>query len=247
MRVDFATFCHPGDIKKLHKSGQLKRQVESNGYQFDTVVIVHQKCSFANIESDISGEDVGKSNLFMTGINDFDSLLELFNINLNGQYVSDTDQAHTWKKHVVNHLKAVSVSHSDYIVFADGDCWMVENDDYSWVEYGMEMLKLNPDIFIISPNDGEPERHTRRMSQQMFMARTEQFRNANFNQPGWDGNTDIPGGPMPEYWGMLEGRMELYCRQTDQYRYVCPPEYRYWHHNRINSETNHYELDRSKY
>lgn len=247
MKVDFATFCHPGDIEKLQRAGQLELQVMSNGYQFDNIIIVHQKVNSEYVILD----SIKGSNLSLVGIDDFDFLLTLFNINLNGQYVSNTDHAHTWKNHVVNHLKAVSVSHSDYIVFADGDCWMVDvefgNFIKSWVGHGIKVLQQFPDIFIVSPNDGEPERKTRRMSQQMFMARTEQFRNADFNQPGWDGNTDIPGGPMPEYWGMLEGRMELHCRQTDQYRYVCPPEYRYWHHNRINSETDHYELDRSKY
>jgi hypothetical protein len=83
------------------------------------------------------------------------------------------------------------------------------------------------EIFIVSPNDGEPERRTQRFSQQMFLARVKEFRNADFNQPGWDGNVNIPGGPMPEYWAMLEGRMELHCRMTGQYRYVLGPEYRY--------------------
>jgi hypothetical protein len=78
------------------------------------------------------------------------------------------------------------------------------------------------------------------------MARVNDFRYADFNQPGWDGNVNIPGGPMPEYWAMLEGRMELYCRVVNKYRYVLGPEYRYWHFNRLKKD-DHFETDMSKY
>ena len=37
MKVDFATFCYSGDAHRLHSPGQLKRQVESNNYDFDTI------------------------------------------------------------------------------------------------------------------------------------------------------------------------------------------------------------------
>jgi hypothetical protein len=84
------------------------------------------------------------------------------------------------------------------------------------------------------------------MSQQMFMARVNEFRHADFNQPGWDGNVNVPGGPMPEYWAMLEGRMELHCRMAGKWRYVLGPEYRYWHWNQIR-EDGHFETDMSKY
>jgi hypothetical protein len=116
----------------------------------------------------------------------------------------------------------------------------------SWIERGIEILQAMPEIFIISPNDGEPERKTQRMSQQMFLARVNEFRHADFNQPGWDGNVNIPGGPMPEYWAMLEGRMELHCRATGQYRYVLGSEYRYYHFNRLRAD-GHFETDTSKY
>jgi hypothetical protein len=57
---------------------------------------------------------------------------------------------------------------------------------------------------------------------------------------------NIPGGPMPEYWAMLEGRMELYCRHRGMYRYVLGPEYRYYHHNKLTSD-DLFETDMSKY
>jgi hypothetical protein len=250
-KVDFATFCHKGDVHRLHAPGQLKRQVESNRYLFDEVIIV---CQYGEgeIEQTVTlpyfDQDVRCKKLSTYYVCDIDNMLRHFNIDLNKpQYKSKTDQAHTWKNHVVNHLAAIGQSSADYIVFADNDCWMVRQPEHvSWIERGIEILQAMPEIFIVSPNDGEPERHTRRFSQQMFLARVDEFRNADFNQPGWDGNVDIPGGPMPEYWAMLEGRMELYCRATGQWRYVLGPEYRYWHFNKINKD-GFFETDLSKY
>jgi len=240
--VDFATFCHAGDAHRLHAPGQLKKQVESNGFDFDEVIVIHQNCN-----PQFNFPDCNHLLLTSYQINSIDEILRLFNINLDGQYTSTTDKAHRWKVHVVNHLAAIQRSSADCIVFADNDCWMVEqSENKSWVERGIQILDAYPEIFIVSPNDGEPERYTSRFSQQMFLARVEEFRFADFNQPEWDGNVNIPGGPMPEYWGMLEGRMELFCRMTGQYRYVLGPEYRYWHHNRLN-EQGLFEEDRSKY
>jgi hypothetical protein len=240
--VDFATFCHAGDAHRLHAPGQLKRQVESNGYRFNKIYTVHQKCEPLPVMNwDFLGAPVES-----LGVDDFDKILNTFAINLTGQYTSTTDQAHYWKYHVVNHLAAIQRTDADYIVFADNDCWMVRQPPgKSWIERGIELLQRH-DCFIVSPNDGEPERKTRRMSQQMFMTRVNDFRYADFNQPGWNGNVNVPGGPMPEYWAMLEGRMELYCRMANKYRYVLGPEYRYWHHNRLTDE-GHFETDMSKY
>jgi hypothetical protein len=240
-KVDFATFCHKGDAHRLHAPGQLRRQVLSNGKIFRQVIIVYQNCNFQNTE--LAGYHIMKYK-----IADIDLFLAQKGIDLNKpQYASTTDKAHYWKNHVVNHLVAVEQTNADYIVFADNDCWMVKQpDSHSWIDVGLRILTNDPGVFIVSPNDGEPERKTRRMSQQMFMARVNEFRQADFNQPGWDGDVNIPGGPMPEYWAMLEGRMELYCRQTGQCRYVLGPEYRYWHFNRLN-EQGLFETDTSKY
>ena len=237
--VDFATFCCAKDAHRLHSPGQLRRQVESNDFYFNKIITVHQLCNPA----DYTPFDIDTHNVI---IDNLDEVLIRWGINLGGQYKSSNDQAHFWKYHVVNHLRAIEASQSDYIVFADADCWMVAQPD-SWVKRGIVHLQANPSCFIVSPNDGEPERATQRMSQQMFMARTAEFRQADFNQPSWDGNVHVAGGPIPEYWGMLEGRMEIYCWTTNQHRYVLPPAYRYWHFNRINPDTDHYEMDRTKY
>lgn len=245
MKVDFATFCYKGDAPRLHFPGQLKKQVESNDYNFNQVIVIHQLCSPRDYRNSLFEDCNFPLNVYV--INDLDEVLKIFDINIDKpQYVSDVDKAHTWKNHVVNHLAAVMRSDSDYIVFADADCWIVHQPD-SWVNQAIRILSSYPDVFIVSPNDGEPERRTQVISQQMFMTRTHEFKYADFNQPGWDGNTDFPGAPMPEYWGMLEGRIGTYCKYMNKYRYVLGPEYRYWHFNRINPETNMFETNMEKY
>jgi hypothetical protein len=252
-KVDFATFCHAGDAHRLHKLGQLRKQVESNGYQFNKVYVIHQQCDPFDYKFPLFWDFLSMP-VEVVVINDLDEILKTFAIKLTGQYASATDKAHYWKYHVVNHLAAISKTSADYIVFADNDCWMVRQPQrdhaggmaFSWVEVGIHILEDLRDIFIVSPNDGEPERKTRRMSQQMFLTRVNKFRRADFNQPGWDGNVNVPGGPMPEYWAMLEGRMELYCQMAGMWRYVLGPEYRYYHFNRLKDD-GHFETDMSKY
>lgn len=230
---DFATFVYAGDIHRLYIPGQLKRQVESNGYEFNQIYVVHQLC-----DPFVNGRtlwDICDFPLAVYMIGDIDKTLESFGIDINKpQYVSSTDNLHTWKQHVVNHIAAIGQSKSDYIVFADSDCWIIKQPD-SWVKRGIEILEQNPDVFIVSPNDGEPERKTQVMSQQMFVVRTEDFRQADFNQPGWDGDV-TKLSEFPEYAAMLEGRMHFYCKSVGRYRYVLPPEYRYFHHHRFNED-----------
>jgi len=238
---DFATFCYAGDAHRLHAVGQLQKQIESNGYPFNQVIIVYQNCNPDDYPALYCSYPIS-----LVIIGDIDSVLRSSGIDLNRQqYQSSTDSHHTWKRHVVNHLAAIGISPSDYIVFADNDCWMIKQPD-SWVNKGVEILSANHDVFIVSPNDGEPERRTQVISQQMFMARTNEFREADFNQPGWDGNPHVEGGPFPEYWALLEGRIGLYCEHVNKYRYVLPSEYRYFHHNRLN-EDGTYKMNYSDY
>lgn len=227
--VDFATFVYAGDAHRLHAPGQLKKQVDSNGYAFDNVIVIYQKCN--SWDYNLENIDYQKIPVVINNINE---MLTHFGISLEGQYQSPTDSHHTWKPHIVNHLAAIQHTAADYIVFADNDCWIIRQPD-SWVSLGIEILKNNPDIFIISPNDGESERKTQRMSQQMFLVKVNDFRNMDLNQPGFD--FEVTNHPeMPEYHAMLEGRMHYYCKSVDKYRYVLGPEYRYFHHNRLTED-----------
>ncbi len=237
--VDFATFCYSGDAERFHAPGQLQRQVWSNTYPFDNVIVVYQNYNIKTYES----LGIYAKRILIA---DIDYELSSFGIDVDKhQYVSHTDKAHTWKNHVVNHVVAIRNTCADYIVFADNDCWMVKQPEgKSWVSKGIELLENNPIAFIVSPNDGEPERATWRMSQQMFMARVSAFREANFGQPGYTGNPN-DYDTMPEYHAMLEGRMEYHCRQSGQFRYVLGSEYRYFHHNRL-TEDGRFDTDYEK-
>lgn len=243
MRVDFCTFCYSGDAHRLHAPGQLEKQIESNGYPFDMIIVVYQQIvpiEYPNLN--------GRLRLFPI-IRDVDQELMDYGIDLDKpQYQSPTDSHHTWRYHVVNHIvgiQAALANEADYIVFADSDCWMVNNPPPGWVEWGIDVLQQNPDIFIVSPNDGEPERTTQVISQQMFLVNVTDFLKADLNQPGYSGDPrDYP--EMPEYHAMLEGRIHHYCKSAGRFRYVMGPEYRYWHFNRLTAD-GMLETDMSKY
>lgn len=232
---DFATFCYSGDAHRLHKPGHLEMQVSSNRYPFNQVIVVYQLCNFPNFDHPVFSDC--HFDISVCKINNLDEVLKSGNIDIDKpQYQSPTDRHHTWKQHVVNHLMAVNVSKADYIVFADLDCWMIKQPYFAnWVEIGINVLKQNPDVFIVSPNDGEPERKTQVISQQMFLTRLDDFRQADFNQPGYSGNPK-DYSEMPEYHAMLEGRIHYYCKSVGRYRYVLPAEYRYFHHNQFNED-----------
>lgn len=237
--IDFATFCYKGDAHRLHAPGQLKKQVESNNYGFHRVFAIHQLYNPAEFSNPYFNDCPFSVSIYQ--IQDLDTMLSSFGVDINKpQYVSPTDKAHSWKYHVANHAAAIMHTTADYIVFADSDCWMIRQPaGQSWVQRGLEILQSQPDVFIVSPNDGEPERKTQVISQQMFMTRVDDFRHANFNQPGWDGDV-TKMSEMPEYAAMLEGRIHFWCKYTNRFRYVLGPEYRYIHHNRFNADGTYY-------
>lgn len=207
-------------------------------------MVVHQQCTPLDFENPNFVDCPFLVHNYI--VEDLNKPLLRFNVDIDkSQYVSETDKQHTWKNHVVNHLEGITHSRADYIVFADSDCWII-NQPHSWVGLGCTILESHPDVFMVSPNDGEEERKTQVISQQMFLVRTSDFRNVNWNQPGYTGNPrDYQ--EMPEYMAMLEGRIHFYCKTVGKYRYVLPPKWRYWHHNRINPETDYFETDLSKY
>jgi len=238
MKVDFITFCCPKDAYLLHHEGHLKRQVESNLFEFNKVWAIHQNC----ISSEYKPFNIECETPSIGGIQ-INKILIDGGIDVAKEQYHSEDKAHYWKYHVVNHLFGLQISDADYIVFADNDCWMKE--PINWINRGIALMNSKPDALIISPNDGESPRKTLRMSQQMFMCKRLDFLNIDWNQPGYSGNVrDYP--QMPEYHAMLEGRMEHYGRHVDRYRYVLERRYRYWHHNRLGAD-GYYEVDYSKY
>jgi hypothetical protein len=67
-----------------------------------------------------------------------------------------------------------------------------------------------------------------------------------FNIP-WNWEVLAPGGPMQEYYYMLEGRIWRYLHKNQLWRCILPDEIaRYWHCN-ILTEDGLFEADYSKY
>jgi len=237
--VDFATFCCTKDIDRLHAPGVLEASVNSHRYQFDNVIVIHQRCS------DKLFNKSSLSNVRIVTINNYqvDNILTDFNINpvnpLGDELTHGPTAPHYWKWHVINHLTALRNSTSDYIVFSDADCYIKEQGERSWIDIGIDLLKRYRDILIISPSDGgfmheaktpEGYRLTQNISQQMFLCERSRFINeVNFDEY-WDGNMDAVGGPFQEYYNLLEGRLWRYMRPRGLWRCILPTDIvRYWH------------------
>ncbi|HUW08952.1 MAG TPA: hypothetical protein VM537_04440, partial [Anaerolineae bacterium] len=72
-------------------------------------------------------------------------------------------------------------------------------------------------------------RLTRNVSQQLFLCRAKEFKSqVNLDVP-WNGEFDAPGGPLQEWYAMLEGRMGRYMETSGQWRAILPDAWRYWH------------------
>jgi hypothetical protein len=128
---------------------------------------------------------------------------------------------------MVNHLETLRRASTDYIAFADGDCYIMETPKTpTWIERGIEILESDPKVFVVSPNDGGQERYEHIMSQQMFLINRKRFREMDFIP--WDGKF-IEGGPFQEYYGLLEGWIGRYMASRGLFRYVLSPSHRYWH------------------
>jgi len=244
--IAFCTYCHPQKYSEmLHRPDVLRQIVESHQYPFSDIVVIHQKCKaqdYQPFDYPCRTIDLPRS--------EFDPLLLRFKINPVNPRAEELSHgegaAHWWKAHVVNLLRAAEVTDSDYVVFADCDTKMVSQPEgRSWIEEAIYLLDAYPHVLIVGPGDGGEAggtcaeggwlpggtRLTRNVSQQLFICRGDEFRReVNFDVP-WDGKFDAPGGPMAEFYVMLEGRLSLYMRESNQWRAILPDRWRYWHNS----------------
>jgi hypothetical protein len=229
--VTFSTHCYEGDRDKLYKN--LPAIVKSHDYKFDEIQIVHQRCE--NTYKQI--HDASKPIIYgmplkhigITHPTGYNRLLQKFNIPTEDPRADEIthgpDSAHYWKHHCVNHLAGLESATSEYIVFSDSDCIMIRNEPYSWIDEGIKMLENNPEVFVVSPSDGNPCL-TWLMSQQLFLIRRQDFLDMDFNC--WDGKF-IEGGPFQEFYPMMEGRISMYMRKHNLYRQVLTSNWRWFH------------------
>ena len=205
---------------------------ESHRFQFDEYFFVYQRCKppagssmpiplTQNFRALEITEEMYPGILSSFGIKYPDSVLD--------ELTHGWSAPHFWAHHCVNHLKVLQHAKSDYIVFADADCYVKDSkpDGPSWVEEGIKILESNPRVFVVSPSDGRPcEGLDRMMSQQMFLVRARALRKMDFIP--WDGKF-IDGGPFQEFYGLLEGWIYRHMEKHNLYRYLLCQDYRWWH------------------
>jgi hypothetical protein len=257
--VDFITFCHPGDIDRFYADKWLPDMVRSHWYEFDTIRVVHQRChgisyKLPNLQtSPFSALAVHQSESHPNILTEF-GLPEVDEIA--DRQTHGPTAPHYWKWHVINHLIGLKVSSADYIIFSDNDCMIrSQGGEKSWIDIGIEILQRYPEILIISPGDGavmsealtsEGYRCTQNVSQQLFLCNRKRLKEIDFNI-SWNWEVIAPGGPMQEYYYMLEGRIWRYLHKHQLWRCILPDDIaRYWHHGLL-TEDGLFEMDYSKY
>jgi cellulose synthase/poly-beta-1,6-N-acetylglucosamine synthase-like glycosyltransferase len=237
MKVDLATFCCSKDVDRLHEA--FKENVASHNYPFNNVHLVYQRCvpgpevhgvypKLTELSLQIQGlaDKFVPHNIFES---EYDDILTRNGINPDNKeaddYTHGWKHSHYWRHHCVNHLVAMEKSDADYIVLADADCHMVNKND--WIQKAIQVLGRDPSVLVVSAGDGGVVGKTQTMSQQLFICERDRLKAINFDLP-FKGFRN--GGPMQEYYFMLEGRIGRYMEKNGLYRYILGAEHRYWHH-----------------
>ena len=218
-KVDFCTYCCEKDREKLQE--HFESHVNSHHYNFDNKYVIHQRCDFIKVNAERVRINEG----------DYEEILSNQGINPDNEqadkYTHGWTGPHYWKHHTVNHLMALHSSTANYIVLSDSDCYIkTQPVNQSWIKKGIDKLKSDKSILVVSPSDGGQERKTQTMSQQLFLCDRNRLLDIDFDLP-FEGFKD--GGPFQEYYFMLEGRIGRYMEKHNLFRYILDQRYRYWH------------------
>jgi hypothetical protein len=243
MGIALVTFCHPPRYaERLHQPGMLRTLVESHGWPFDDVVVIHNQCQAASCQPfDYPCRTVDLPR------REFDDLMLRWDVDPYDERFHELTHGegapHWYPVHVVNHLCGLENTDTEFIVFADCDT-RIKSQPSSWVGVGISILRNKPEVLIVSPGDGgqgggpaeggrwpDGTRLTRNVSQQLFLCRADEFRDeVDFDVP-WDGEFNAPYGPFGEFYALLEGRLWRYMDVSGQWRAILPDEWRYWHNS----------------
>lgn len=221
--VAYASFCCAKDMERA--IGTYWDHQESHNFPFPESLFIFQRCFPNGFE-----EKPGMKPVVIQEA-DYAKIMEFFRIEYPNPVLDELTHGwgapHFWAHHMVNHLQAAIIAETDYIVFADADCHMKSQpENRSWIDAGIALLEARPELFVISPNEGGPERLETIMSQQMFLVNRKRFLEMEFIP--WDGKF-IEGGPFQEYYALLEGFIGRFMAKNGLFRYVLPAEFRYWH------------------
>jgi len=234
MTVDFATYCCKKDVDKLRAN--FIDHVHSHNYNFDNVHLIYQRITpdkedWKNYVWDVTVNHNDYIIHHLIKERDYTKILRSYGIkSVNEEadkYTHGWNHSHYWRHHCVNHLVALRESKADYIVLCDADCHIKNQPaGESWVNKGIDILQKKKNILVVSPSDGSATQITQTMSQQIFICERERLAGIDFDLP-FTGFKD--GGPMAEYYFMLEGRIGRYMEANDLYRHILDARWRYWH------------------
>jgi len=238
--VTFATHCHARDLPRLHAPGVLEELISCHQYPFDEILITHQRTG----DLPYTLPDDSRIKVLDIREEDYPTILGSFGIDHQDPDLIRITHGWSWQwyfaHHCVNHCKEILEATSDYIVFNDADCRIISQPSGdSWIRAGIEILEAYPEVFIVSPSEGGYERDrvlpdgtrlVKTTSQQLFIGNRDRLREMNFTNLKWNGLFDAPGGPMQEWYGMMEGHLGRWMKHKgDLYRAILPEKYRYWH------------------
>lgn len=251
MKVDFCTFCHPGDIHRLYNGIWLSDMIASHEYPFNEIKIVHQRCEkITMLLPKHTVNSLENHTIHIIPSESHPNILSEFGLPENDPIADEWTHGptgpHYWKWHNLNHLISLKVSTADYIVFSDSDCTIKSHDPgQNWITRGIDILQRYPEVLIVSPGDGgqmaeaqtpEGYRLTQNVSQQLFLCSRKRLMSIDFNIP-WNWEFLAPGGPFQEYYYLLEGRMWRYMHHHNLWRCILPDGVaRYWHWNKLTDD-----------
>lgn len=237
--VSLATHCHSRDLPRLHAPGILEELIACHAFDFSEILVIHQRTG------DLSYNRVNDSRIRVIDIReeDYPAILGQFGIPHKDPLLSEITHGwngpHYYEHHCVNHCKEILEATSDYILFSDADCRIINQPiGESWVSRAIEILEAYPEALIVSPSDGGHEfnqmlpdgiRLTRTVSQQIFLGQRTRLAQMNFTDLKWDGQYTAPYGPFQEFYGLFEGHLWRWMEKHNLYRAVLPEQYRYYH------------------
>ncbi len=218
--VAYSSYCCTKD--RARSEANYVQHMESHGYPFDEVFQVFQRCEPFPLDPRFKGIEIRSE--------DYPAILDSVGIKHPDPELDELTHGYTaphyWQHHIVNLVKSAQVATSDYIVLADGDCFIKEQPS-SWIYEAIRILQSDPSVFVVSPSDGRPKAEIdRMMSQQMFMVNRKRF--AEMEHIRWDGKF-IEGGPFQEFYALEEGYIYRYMQKHDLKRLLLPPVWRWWH------------------
>lgn len=258
LTVSFATFSYWKDSPRMHQLGYLKKVIDCHNYKFDEVILVHQRLTEEqkiNLQliTDVSNlkiVDSSYDDLKLFNIPEYDEVAEAC---CEGQ-----NDPHYYKKHLVNHCRAIKTVTSDFVLCSDSDISLIRNGPPSWVNMAIDVLNKYSDVFVVTPDEGGNDawkrasegRFTLHSSQQIFLARTSDLLNMDWNVwwdwplgAQWPNKTRnghkngylAPNQPMAQFYPMYEGILYRWMNKVKKYRFVLDgARWRYWHDGEAN-------------